>query len=205
MHNIAPACQPTLQSLVQGNMRFVSKQAHPHDHHLQIKQSQVKQSPKAIVLGCMDSRCAPEIVFDQGIGDILTIRLAGHVLNQDNIASLEFGAKALGACLIVVLGHTHCGAVSAACKQNDHGYWQDMLANIQAAVSTVGHQYNIKLCDHPEYTDEVAKRHVLNTAKNISAQSKIIQDLIAKKKLAITGAMYDVSTGQVTFFNDLAN
>jgi carbonic anhydrase len=197
--------QHALQSLQQGNARFVSGQTQPHDDYLKIKQTANAQTPKAIVLGCMDSRCAPEIVFDQGIGDILTIRVAGHVLNQDNIASLAFGTKALGASLIVVLGHTRCGAISAACKQNNPNEWQDMLATIQPAINTVEQQYNTTLCDHPEYADEVAKQHVLNTAIGIPQQSKTIRDLLSTNKLAIVGAMYDASTGEVTFFDDLTN
>lgn len=188
----------TLTELQQGNQRFVTGAMAHHDHQATIHDTQNSQSPKAVVLGCMDSRCPPELIFDQGIGDLLTLRVAGPVLNDAMLASLGFGCDVLGASLIVVLGHTKCGAITAACQDKgghiDHIH--GVVVPIQAAIDA-----------HPNISGNdqihaVTRTHVQHIMQAIPEQSVLLKRMLEDKKIHIVGGIYDVATGQVSFFDE---
>jgi len=190
-----------LKSLQQGNKRFTSGNLELHNYKKQIAYTKETQHPKTIVLSCMDSRSAPEIIFDQGIGDIFTIRVAGNVINSDILGSMEFGTQVAGAKLIVVLGHTRCGAVQAACQGDQLGHLSGLLQKIQPAVTRTETHLKTTSCSDPKLVDAIAEQNVMNIVQQIPQESPIIANLLKNKKINIVGAMYDISTGEVTFLD----
>lgn len=189
-----------LRKLLDGNNRFLRSNMRNRDYALQLRTTaQQGQAPFAVILSCMDSRGAPEIIFDQGIGDIFSLRVAGNILNQDNIASMEYGTQVLGSKVVLVMGHTHCGAVDAACHNVELGNVTSLLEKIRPAVSQINKSN--KTCD-ATVVNAIAKQNVLNIVKNIPTQSTILSQLIKQKKLIIVGAMHDLDTGKVTFFGE---
>ena len=202
MNNATQASNLILQSLKQGNERLTSGKMQQYDYHQQIKDTQLTQSPKAIVLSCMDSRSIPEVIFNQGIGDIFTLRVAGNVINQDILGSMEYGTDVVGAKLIVVMGHTRCGAVTAACQNEQLGSLTGLLKMIHPAVESTEKKLKTKACSNPTIIDEAAKQNVINMVHRIPEKSTIIAKLVQTGKLKIVGAMHDVATGKVTFLDD---
>ena len=189
----------TLQRLEQGNMRFANGQPRQHNYGKQIKNTKLQQKPEAIVLSCMDSRSIPELAFDQGVGAMFTIRIAGNVLNQDIIGSMEYGTKVVGAKLIIVLGHTRCGAVSAACNNTKLGNLTNLLQEIRPAVEMTKATFKKNSCDNPAFINTIAKQNVINMMKKITQDSEIIAKLVKARKVTIVGGIYNVATGKVTF------
>ncbi len=193
-----------LALLKQGNARFVSEKS---QHRNLMKQAKLTgklgQHPFAIILSCMDSRGSPELIFDQGIGDIFSTRLAGNVLDQDQLGGLEYATKVVGSHLIVVMGHTHCGAVAGACSGVELGSLTQLLDKIQPAVTAIKNSKgNANLdCKNTDLINEIAKQNVRNVVKNIAKQSKIVSDLMGAGDVKIVGAMHDLSTGKVTFLD----
>jgi carbonic anhydrase len=191
-----------LQMLKEGNSRFINGSTKSRNLLQQVRLTGKKgQYPFAIVLSCMDSRGSPELIFDQGIGDIFSIRLAGNVLDQDQLGGLEYATKAVGSHLIVVMGHTRCGAVAGACSNVELGNLTQLLQKIQPAVITVKRENSKKefSCDDTNIVDQIAAQNVLNVIKEISEKSPVIRDLIASGKVRIVGAMQDLKTGAVKF------
>lgn len=191
-----------LMRLKEGNQRFLTNKLIPRDYLRQAKQSSYGQFPFAVVLNCMDSRSIPEFMFDQGLADLFTLRVAGNVLNNDNLGSMEFATQAAGARLIVVLGHTSCGAVAGACKGVQLGHLDDVLNKIQPSVAPSMEELGTKDCADPKLVDTIAKANVLAVVRDIRARSPIIDDLIKSKQLGIVAGIHDIRTGQVTFFED---
>lgn len=192
-----------LQMLKDGNIRFLSGQSKGRDLLKQAKLTAAKgQYPFAIILSCMDSRGSPELIFDQGIGDVFSTRLAGNVLDADQLGGMEFATKVVGSHLIVVMGHTRCGAVAGSCGGVELGSLTQLLQKIQPAVDAVKKARNTdKLdCANTAIVDDIAKQNVLNVMQDIKNQSKIISDLVASGEVKIVGAMQDLRTGEVTFF-----
>jgi carbonic anhydrase len=150
----------------------------------------------------MDSRGSPELIFDQGIGDMFSTRLAGNVLDTDQLGGLEYATKAIGSHLIVVMGHTRCGAVAGACSSVKLGNLTQLLQKIQPAVENVKTSKNTSAlnCQDTKIVDEIAKQNVLNVMHEIKDKSKIISDLIDSGEVKIVGGMHDLKTGEVTFF-----
>lgn len=199
--NLSP--QQVLKLLKEGNARFVSNQMSGHDFLQQAKSTQDAQSPDAVILSCMDSRSAPELLFDQGKGSIFVIRIAGNILNTDELASMEFATKLSTAKLIVVMGHTNCGAVVGACKGVIKGHLSELLAKIEPAIEeTAMAAGGKKECNSPDFINTAAKNNVLMIMQQIPQQSPIIKQLLDEHKIMIVGAMHDLATGQVTFFED---
>lgn len=193
-----------LQLLKEGNARFVAGSAKNRDLLNQAKLTSKKgQYPFAIILSCIDSRGSPELIFDQGIGDIFSTRLAGNVLDVDQLGGLEFATKAVGSHLIVVMGHTRCGAVAGACSGVQLGYLTQLLNKIKPAVEDIKKSKGTAKLDCKEATliDEVAAQHVRNVISDIKRQSAIITALIKSGDVKIVGAMHDLRTGKVTFFD----
>lgn len=188
-----------LDKLISGNRRFVSGQVFNRNYLQQAKMSSYGQFPFAVILNCMDSRSIPEMIFDQGIADIFTLRVAGNVLNEDILGSMEFGTKATGARLIVVMGHTSCGAMAGACQKAELGHLNHVLDKIEPLVPAVKKSMPDKGCTDMELVDAIALANAKHVAQSITQQSKIIKELVASGKLQVVVAMHDIRTGQVQF------
>src|SRR6185369_1442681 len=186
-----------LERLKAGNHRFVSNTAARRNWPAQVSATAPGQFPFAAVVGCMDSRVPVEIVFDQGLGDVFTVRVAGNVMNEDELGSLEYALK-VGAKLIVVLGHTRCGAVQGAIDGAQLGNLTGLLAKIRPAVTAAGCESS---ADETCVT-KVAERNVDLVAKSIGEKSPYIKKYLDDGQVMLVGAMYDVATGKVRFLGD---
>jgi carbonic anhydrase len=187
-----------IAELKKGNERFRSGKLAPRDYLEEQHADATAQAPAAIVLGCIDSRVPAEIVFDAGIGEIFVARVAGNIVDEDILGSLEYGCAEAGAKTIVVLGHTDCGAVKGAIEDLKLGNLTGLLSKLKPAIAgtTVGGEKS----DHnPSYVAGVAKTNVTLGLQNIRKQSTVLTELEAKKAIAIVGALYDVTTAAVTF------
>jgi carbonic anhydrase len=182
-----------LERLLEGNRRFVEQGMDEQEYQEQVNQTAGGQYPFAAVLGCIDSRVPSELVFDQGIGDIFNARVAGNVVNEDILGSLEYACKVAGSKLILVLGHTSCGAVGAAVNQVELGNIRALLSKIKPALPGTG--------DASMEVDEVAKRNVHLSIRRIREESKILAEMESKGEILIKGAMYDVSSGKVSLLD----
>lgn len=183
------------EKLIKGNSRFVEKRQIDRDLMSQVKQASEGQFPIAAVLGCIDSRVSAEHVFDLGIGDIFNVRIAGNIVNVDVLGSLEYSCKVIGAKLILVMGHTACGAVTSACDNVKLGNITALLAKIKPAVNHFHDE--IKSGNHD--VDKVAEKNVLLSIENIRKESPVLLEMEKNNELLIKGAMYDVATGKVKF------
>ena len=168
----------------------------------QVNDTSDGQFPFATILSCIDSRVSAELVFDQGLGDIFSIRIAGNFVNEDILGSMEFACKLAGTKLIVVLGHTSCGAVKGACDDAKLGNLTGMLAKIKPAVSAVQEpkDHTLRNSKNLEFVDDVAEMNVHLTIENIRKQSEVLREMEENNEILIIGAMYDISNGAVTFF-----
>jgi len=199
------ALTPTevIQLLKDGNQRFVDGEALERDFMSQVRQTAEGQYPMAAILGCIDSRVPHEIVFDKGVGDIFSARVAGNFINTDILGSLEFAAAVAGSKVIVVLGHTECGAVKGACDGVELGNLTSTLANIAPAIYAVGDEVDgPRTSANSEYVQAVAHENVRQTVQNIVDRSPVLRGLVESGELIVVGAMHDVTTGEVTFYED---
>lgn len=185
-----------LDILKAGNARFLSGKTLERDEKGMIKQTALGQFPAASIVACMDSRSGPEIVFDLSKGDIFVNRVAGNVINDDIVGGLEYGSKAIGTPLIVVLGHTDCGAVKGACDGIEMGNLTQLLDKIKPAIkqSKVPGARNSK---NTQFVNDVTELNVDVSIKKIRESSPILRDLESQGKLKIVGAIYDTSSGKV--------
>ena len=188
-----------LQRLKDGNNRFVDNKLMNHDYQAQIKKTANGQFPFAAILGCIDSRVPAEIVFDQGIGDLFNVRIAGNFVNDDILGSLEFACKVAGSKIIVVLGHTSCGAIKGACDNVELGKLTGMLDNISPAITSVHGNHLDRSSANALYVQEVADTNVKLTVKAITERSEILKSMLDNGEISIVGAMYNVGTGKVKF------
>ena len=195
---ITPA--KALEMLKQGNERFVSGKSIERDYLAQVKQTSSGQFPFAAVVSCLDSRIPPAIVFDRGIGDLFVARVAGNFVNDDILGSLEFATKLAGAKLILVMGHTECGAVKGACDAAQLGLLTATLANINSAVKAVQGNYTPRNSQNAEFVQAVTEMNVLLTMQTLRDRSVVLREMIDKGEIALVGAMYDVSSGRVIFY-----
>ncbi|WP_420455120.1 carbonic anhydrase family protein [Rubrivirga sp.] len=192
-----------IQRLKDGNQRFLDGTAVERDFMGQVRQTAGGQYPMAAILGCIDSRVPHEIVFDKGVGDIFSARVAGNFVNTDILGSLEFATAAAGSKVVVVLGHTECGAVKGACDHVELGNLTATLSNIAPAVYAVGDMVpGEQSSSNPEYVQAVAHENVEMTVRNMVERSPVMHGLVEQGKLIVIGAMHDVATGEVTFFDD---
>ncbi|MDI9818452.1 carbonic anhydrase family protein [Tatlockia sp. PL877] len=191
-----------LQRLKEGNQRFLTDSRQQRDYLGQAKRSSFGQFPWAVILNCMDSRSVPELIFDQGLADLFILRVAGNILNEDILGSMEFATKAAGSRLIVVLGHTSCGAVAGACEGVELGHLNHVLDKIKPSVNPAEKATAIKDCSNLELINTIARNNALSVARQIQAQSPIISDLIAKGQVGIVAGMHDLKTGRVLFFEE---
>jgi len=187
--------------LVAGNNRFVSGSSLHRDYVSQVQATATGQYPFAVVLACMDSRSSPELVFDQGIGDLFVLRVAGNYATPDIIGSMEYATKVSGAKLVVVLGHTECGAVKGACDDVQLGNLTTVIQALQPAVNDVQDVPGERSSKNSQFVQAVAIANVRRTVAHIRSDSPIMHDMEQAGRIKIVGAMYDVSTGKVTFFD----
>lgn len=188
-----------IQSLVEGNKRFVSNDLTARDHSAMVRRVVKGQYPKAVILSCMDSRVPVEDVFNKGIGDLFVIRIAGNFADEDMLGSMEYGCKVSGAKLIVVLGHESCGAIKAAIDNVKMGNITGMLTRIQPAVKRSQNFAGEKTSKNDAFVEYVAKNNVLNTIETIKQRSPILKQMLDSGQIKIVGAYYDLKTGEVAF------
>jgi carbonic anhydrase len=190
-----------LQSLKDGNRRFVENDITARDHTAQVRHAAAGQFPKAMVLSCVDSRVPVEDVFDKGIGDIFVGRVAGNFVNEDLLGSMEFACKVAGAKLILVLGHEYCGAIKAAIDNVKLGNITPMLAKIRPIVRRSSQSFRgKKVSTNPHFVDHVAKANVLHNVKLITRRSPVLKEMVHASELRIVGGYYDLDTAVVEFF-----
>ena len=189
-----------LEMLKQGNERFVNGKTLPRDLLAQVRQTATGQYPFAAIVSCLDSRIPPAIVFDQGIGDLFVGRMAGNFVNDDMLGSLEFATKLSGAKLVVILGHTECGAIKGACDAAQLGLLTATLANINPAVKAVQGDYTPRNSANAGFVQAVAEMNVQLTMKKLLDRSVVLREMVDKGELGLVGAMYDVTTGKVMFY-----
>ena len=194
--------EKALLSLKEGNERFQNRKREERNLIEQVKDTSEGQYPFATLLSCIDSRVSAELIFDQGIGDIFSIRIAGNFVNTDILGSMEFACKLAGTRLIVVLGHTSCGAVKGACDDAKLGNLTSMLAKIKPAVdsTTLPSDINIRNSSNISFVNDVAVKNVELNIQNILNSSEVISEMVNNGEVKIIGAMYDVSSGAVNFF-----
>ena len=188
-----------LQMLKDGNHRFVTNLKRNHNLLQQVNETSDEQYPFALILSCIDSRTSAELIFDQGLGDIFSCRIAGNILNEDILGSMEFACKVAGAKLIMVLGHSECGAIKGACNNVKMGNLTGLLKKIRVVVKEFSKDKQVNQ-QSTDFIDLISKENVKNVLKNIPKKSKIIRDLVKNKKIIIVGAMYDISSGKVDFY-----
>ena len=190
-----------LQELLDGNARFVERRPNNRDHLADVSETAGGQKSFAAVLSCIVSRIPAELVFDQGVGDIFSARVAGNVVNGDVLGSLEFATQVAGSCLIMVLGHTRCGAVGGACKGVKLGKLTGLLDRIQPAVDKAGGVADPEAVD-PGFADKVSELNVAVSIEELRSRSEVIAKLEREGTIRIVGAMYDVADGRVTVVGD---
>jgi len=188
-----------LRRLRDGNARFVAGLSLVRDYRSQVEQTRSGQYPFASIVACSDSRTAPEIVFDQGLGDLFSGRVAGNFVNDDILGSLEYASSVLGSKLIVVLGHTDCGAIKAACDDVKLGNVTTTLSNLRPAVDAVTEVSGPRTYKNPLFVRAVTEMNVKLTMQAIRKRSPILDGMIARGEVGLVGAIYDVATGSVTW------
>src|ERR1035441_2384241 len=190
-----------LDILKEGNERFVMNIKAHRNLLQQVNETSSGQFPFAAILSCIDSRTSAELIFDQGLGDIFSIRIGGNILNEDILGSMEFACKFAGSKLIVVLGHTKCSAIEGACNNIEFGNLTALLNKIKPAVESETITLNNRTGSNVSFMNNVTKNNVLITVKKIKEQSSILKQMCDSKQIAIIGGLHDIDTGQVTFFN----
>ena len=197
--NLTP--EQTLQLLKQGNSRFVDNLQIDRNHLQQVNETSDGQWPMAAIVSCMDSRTSAELIFDQGLGDIFSIRLAGAVISDNVLGSLEYACKVAGSKFIVVLGHTKCGAIKGACDRIEMGNLTGLLNKITPAVYAEKTIRENRNSHNHAFVDAVTKLHTERSVRAVLEQSMILREMILKGEVGIIGALYDVETGIVTFLD----
>lgn len=193
-----------IKILKDGNNRFVNNLKANRNLLEQVNETRNGQYPFATILSCIDSRTSAELIFDQGLGDVFSIRIAGNIVNADIIGSMEFACKVAGSKLIVVLGHTKCGAVRGACDHIEMGSLTGLLSKILPAIylekTTKGDEN--RTAQNPNFVENVASIHVKRGVNSIVERSYILEQMVEEEQIAIIGAMYNIDTGVVEFYED---
>jgi carbonic anhydrase len=193
-----------LELLKEGNLRFINNWRVNRNLLQQANETRDGQWPFATIVSCIDSRTSSELIFDQGLGDIFCVRIAGNVVNTDVMGSLEFACQIAGSKLVVVLGHTCCGAIRGACDHVELGNLTELLSKIQPAVyeESSTHDPALRNSSNPTFVENVAELNVRRSVRTILNRSYILERLIEAGKVAIIGGKHDLASGQVTFFDD---
>lgn len=193
----------SLDFLKEGNQRFQTNLKANRNLLEQVNDTSEGQFPFATILSCIDSRVSAELVFDQGLGDIFSVRIAGNFVNEDILGSMEFGCKLAGTKLIVVLGHTSCGAIKGACDHARLGNLTALINKIEPAVDAVKEptDESLRNSKNLEFVDRVSAKNVELTIENIRTHSPVLAEMEKNGEVLIVGAMYDIATGAVDFYN----
>ncbi|NVO19781.1 MAG: carbonic anhydrase [Bacteroidetes bacterium] len=189
-----------LEILKEGNNRFVNNLKANRNLLEQAGYTADGQFPFAVILSCIDSRTSAELIFDQGLGDIFSVRIAGNIINEDILGSLEFACKVAGSKMIVVLGHTRCGAVKSACDHIEMGNLTALLSKIQPAVFDEKTEIENRTSANESFVEKVTTINVKRTVQGIIQRSPILKGMIENGEIGIIGGTHDITTGQVTFF-----
>ena len=190
-----------MKLLKEGNQRFVQQNQTPRDLIAQVKQTTSGQYPFATILSCIDSRVSAELVFDQGVGDIFSARVAGNIVNEDILGSIEFACKLAGTKIIVDLGHTGCGAVKGACDDAKMGNLTTLLSKIKPAVEAITEPEDASLRNskNADFVNAVAEKNVYLTIDNLRQNSPVLAEMEENGEIMVVGAMYDIADGKVHF------
>ena len=194
-----------LSYLKEGNRRFVRNLKTNRNLLKQVNQTSEGQFPFATILSCMDSRTSAELIFDQGLGDIFSIRIAGNLLNKDILGSMEFACNEGKSKLIVVLGHTKCSAITNACNDLKMGHFTHLLKKIKPAIEAEKTTLEERNGDNNSFVNNVTINNIQRTIQQMRKKSKILNDLEKKQQINIVGGMYNVETGKVRFYENLSN
>ena len=193
-----------LALLKEGNERFVKNLKSNRNLLEQINDTRQGQFPIAIILSCMDSRTSVELIFDQGLGDAFSVRVAGNIINDDILGSMEYACKLAGSKLIVVLGHSHCGAISGACAQVELDHLSGLLLKIKPAVDAVCEEESVaSAVNNDNLVQKVADKNVQLTVEKIRSKSPLLKEMEKNGEIGIVGGMYDIETGKVKFYSDV--
>lgn len=198
------AITPTiaLQLLQAGNKRFISNLKVNRNLLQQANETSDGQHPFAIILSCIDSRTSVELIFDQGLGDVFSVRIAGTIINEDILGSMEFACKVAGAKIIVVLGHTKCGAIKGACDHVEMGNLTALLNKIQNSVCAEQSETENRTSSNEAFVEKVTAINVKRTVQAVMERSPILKELIEQGSCGIIGGNHDIATGEVTFYDD---
>lgn len=192
-----------IEILKEGNKRFVASNMADRDLLQQVGDTASGQYPFATILSCIDSRVSAELIFDQGVGDIFSARVAGNIVNEDLLGSIEFACKLAGTKIVVVLGHTACGAVKGACDDAKMGNLTILLDKIKPAVNAVTEPSDpdMRNSKNIDFVNEVVLKNVHMTVENTRRMSPVLKEMEDNGEIKIVGAMYDIANGEVTFLD----
>jgi carbonic anhydrase len=195
-----------LEFLREGNQRFVKNLRVSRELLQQANETREGQWPFATILSCIDSRTSAELIFDQGLGDIFSIRIAGNVINTDILGSMEFACKVAGSKLLVVLGHTSCGAIKGACDHVEMGNLTELLAKLQPAVyqERTFLDHAERTSKNREFVENVARINVHRSIQALIERSFILEHMVIAEEIGVMGAMHDLNTGLVNFYEETA-
>ena len=191
-----------LEILKEGNKRFVNNLKANRNLLQQANETSNGQHPFAVILSCIDSRTSAELIFDQGLGDVFSVRIAGNIINEDILGSMEFATKVAGSKIIVVLGHTKCGAVKGACDHVEMGNLTALLSKIQPAVFDEKTEHENRSSSNSEFVEKVAVINVKRTVQAIIERSPILKEMIEKGEIGFVGGTHDITNGEVVFFEN---
>ena len=193
-----------LEILKEGNNRFINNLKANRNLLEQVNETRDGQWPFATILSCIDSRTSAELIFDQGLGDVFSVRIAGNIVNTDILGSMEFACKVAGSKLIVVLGHTKCGAVKGACDHVEMGNLTELLSKIQPAVYQEKTTSENRNSSNSTFVENVAEINVKRNVKNIIERSFVLEQMIENGEIGIVGAMHNIETGEVSFYEEVS-
>lgn len=191
-----------LQVLKDGNARFVNNLKVNRNLLQQLNEASERKFPFAVILSCIDSRGSAELIFDQGFGDLVSIRIAGNIINEDILGSMEFACKIGGAKIVVVLGHTRCGAIKGACDDVKLGNLTSLIAKIKPAVASVREPATNRNSKNTEFAEKVAVANVHQVIASIKHRSEILREMQDNNEITIVGGMYDIQTGNIEFYEN---
>jgi carbonic anhydrase len=191
-----------IEILKDGNKRFVNNLKANRNLLEQANETSDGQHPFAVILSCIDSRTSAELIFDQGLGDVFSVRIAGNIINEDILGSMEFACKVAGSKVIVVLGHTKCGAIKGACDHVEMGNLTALLSKIQPAVYDEKTETENRSSSNPEFVEKVATINVKRTVNAIMERSPILKEMIQNGEIGIIGGTHNLNDGEVVFYDD---
>jgi len=192
-----------LQLLKEGNKRFINNLKANRNLLQQANETSADQYPFAIILSCIDSRTSAEIIFDQGLGDVFSVRIAGNIINEDILGSMEFACKISGSKIITVLGHTNCGAIKGACDHVEMGNLTSLLSKIRPAIDDEASVTENRNSNNEDFVEKVTAINVKRTMDSIVQRSPILKEMLGRKEILLVGGVHNIATGEVEFNDDL--